>query len=144
MDSIISEIEKLRNNIPIVPDKKNKNKYCIISTDAAYKVAYCFGVPIYRAIDRKLIDFHFRKCNNSWEYDGSNANIKIDKKITMRNFYGEFSIDLLANDSTYEFNKTIHCGKSEISPTLNGLLIKKEWKKDSYAKVKITSSKPPI
>ena len=64
MHSIISEIQKLRDNIPILPDRNNKNRYCIISNDGDLKTAYCFSVPIYDSAGI-LLDLRFKEKLNT-------------------------------------------------------------------------------
>ena len=64
MESIISEIMKLRGNNPIIPDRDNNNKYCIISNDNTHKTAYCFSVPVYGHHNCELLKLRFEKTND--------------------------------------------------------------------------------
>ena len=48
MNSVLSEIIRLRCGRTPVIDYHNSNRYCIVvSEDNGTKTAYCFGVPIY-------------------------------------------------------------------------------------------------
>ncbi len=142
MNLILSEILKLRNNVPIIPDRANKNKYCIISNDSNLKTAYCFGVPIYNSQEHKLLDLCFQKFGSSWSYRGSSSELSISNVVSIKNAEGSFTLDLFDGDVLYETDHSLHYKQTDLNPTTNGLLIKKECLPSSNVKVKITASKP--
>ena len=141
MQSILSELQILRNNRPIEPDRNNKNKYCIISNDSTHKTAYCFGVPIYNS-NGKLLDLCFKEHEQSLSYYGSNAHINIDKIITFSNPMGLFSMDLFNGNIIRKSAHSVQYKNTELTPTVNGLLIKKECNNETSMRIKLTSSTP--
>lgn len=141
MQSILSEIFKLRKNIPINPERTNKNRYCIISNDNKYKTAYCFGVPIYHSSNRKLLDLKFQNQNRTWKYDGSNAHIEIKDTIILKNPDGTFELDL-SDSIIHGTDRAIHYKNTEIYPTLNGISVKQRCEGITSTKIKVCSQKP--
>lgn len=142
MQTILTEIVKLRNDAPIVPERNNKNKYCIISNDDNYKTAYCFGVPIYNSKSNKLLDLQFREKDNLWYYHGSTAEISINDVINFTNGDGTFAIDLLDGNCVRASKRSICYRQTELRPTANGVLIRKECSGDSSVQIKFSSSTP--
>lgn len=142
MKAIINEIFKLRNNKPFMPDRSNKNRYCIITNEAnKHKTAYCFGVPIYNSSNRKLIDLKLQSTNNRLTYFGCDSVISFDECIYIENSNDSFKLDI--NDTiTHNTENTIYYINSEVRPTLNGVLIKTTCNKGTTAKIKISSKSP--
>lgn len=138
MHSIISEIQKLRDNIPILPDRNNKNRYCIISNDGDLKTAYCFSVPIYDSAGI-LLDLRFKEKLNTTFYQGSNAHIEINDIITFNNQNGSFNLDLLDGGIIGKSDNIIQYRTTDISPTINGLIIKRASTKNEHLKIKFTA-----
>lgn len=132
---------KLRGNNPIIPDKDNNNKYCIISNDNSHKTAYCFSVPVYGHHNCELLKLRFEKTNDLWFLNGSSGRIEISDILTIKNNNEEFMIQF-PEDITYASNHSIHFGKTEVKPTTNGVLVKKECKNNSCAQIKLTMSTP--
>ena len=60
MNSILNEITKLRKGKPLAIDRKNKNRYRIVTFESdGSKTAYYFSAPIYNNKSKKLIDKTF-------------------------------------------------------------------------------------
>ena len=80
MQSVLKEIEKLRNGLPIVIDYSNSNRYRLVTKESdGSKTAYYFSAPNYNYKSRKLIDVKFHSTGDAVYAIGSNANITINK-----------------------------------------------------------------
>ena len=128
MISIIKEIEKLRLNKEYSIDRSNTNRYSVVVNESdGSKTYYCFSSPIYNYKTGKIIDLKFKNDGNEVLSVCSGGEIRIGEHINFQGRDGVFSILLPGktvknNDKVLWFSTKY--GVMEISPTLNGLLIK--------------------
>ena len=95
MQSVLSEILKLRSGAPSVIDYQNCNRYCLaVQENSGTKTAYYFSTPIYNRITRKLVDMKFQSNGETIYMTGSNANITLAHSFVMKNAEGSFLIEL--------------------------------------------------
>lgn len=121
MNSILSEIAKLREGRPISIDYKNTNRYRILvrETDAT-TTAYYFSAPIYNKETRKLLELRFHSNAQGIASTGSNAKITISDAIYMENDQGSCRLDI-ATTFVPISDKEIACGTGRLFPTTNGV-----------------------
>lgn len=123
MNSILNEITKLRKGKSLVIDRKNKNRYRIVTFEPdSSKTAYYFSAPIYNNKSKKLIDKTFELHGNVTHLTGSNSKIIFSNNIQLENADGVCTISL-ANNTFNLINNSIICGKERIQPTTNGITI---------------------
>ena len=91
---LLNSIAKLRNGTAMYMDTTNKNRYSIILHESdGSKTAYCFASPIYDKQYEELLDMQFYKFDKGYRATGSNADIRIEKAITMCNAEGFCSLE---------------------------------------------------
>jgi hypothetical protein len=123
MNSILNEITRLRKGKPLAIDRKNKNRYRIVTFESdGSKTAYYFSAPIYNNKSKKLIDKTFELHGNVAHLTGSNSKIIFSNNIQLENADGVCTISL-ANNTFNLINNSIICGKERIQPTTNGITI---------------------
>lgn len=123
MNSILNEITRLRKGKPLVIDRKNKNRYKIVTFESdGSKTAYYFSAPIYNNKSKKMIDKTFELHGNVAHLTGSNSKIIFSNNIQLENADGVCTISL-ANNTFNLINTSIICGKEKIYPTTNGVAI---------------------
>lgn len=127
MNSISTEIKKLRNDQDFKPNESLSNRYAIHCQEPnGIKTAYCFSVPIRNIQNNNLVDFKFHHTNQGSIFYGSNSKIIVSDKVRIINEYGQCNIlfQCLPYKRTDEaiFFKS-DTGVIEVRPTLNGVLI---------------------
>ena len=123
MNSILNEITRLRKGKPLAIDRKNKNRYRIVTFESdGSKTAYYFSAPIYNNKSKKLIDKTFELHGNVAHLTGSNSKIIFSNNIQLENADGVCTISL-ANNTFKLINNSIVCGKERIQSTTNGITI---------------------
>lgn len=124
MQTVLNEIAKLRNGIPIVIDYSNSNRYrLVVQENNGTKTAYCFSTPIYNAKTRKLVDMKFHKDGDTICAVGSNASITLSQNLVLEN--AEVSVSLrLPEKPTLISPQQTRSGSCVISPTTNGVAIR--------------------
>lgn len=124
MQSVLSEIIKLRNGIIPTIDYHNSNRYrVVVSEKNVSKTAYCFSVPVYNNNSRRLINLNFHKTEGGLVFHGSDAEITMGQDIVLKNKNGFCRI----SNSMYSASgteKNIRHSDTEIFPTLNGICFK--------------------
>lgn len=124
MKSVVREIKKLRNGMPISIDYHNRNRYRLVVAEGnGSQTAYYFTTPIYNQKSRKMIDLQFRSNGGAIFAMGSNANITVSDQVRMENAEGSCVMDL-PQEATLISGQELHCGSDRIYPTTNGVAIK--------------------
>ena len=142
MNSIISEIYKVRENLSPAIDRKNTNRYRVVSKENdGSKTAYYFSAPIYNNMTRKAVDMKFDTLENTVYYLASNANITFTEKVKIENSDGACYLSL-ENPPVSVDEREISYGKEKIYPTANGIAIKSDIKDQKLFKLLIEVSKP--
>ena len=135
MNSILNEITRLRKGKPLAIDRKNKNRYRIVTFESdGSKTAYYFSAPIYNNKSKKLIDKTFELQDTIAQLTGSNSKITFLNNIRMTNADGFCTISL-ANNTFNLINTSIICGKEKISmyrfvSSRNSVELKKAYLKE--------------
>ena len=124
MISVIGEISKLRNGLPIVIDYHNSNRYrLVVQENNGTKTAYYFSAPIYNRRTRKIVDVKFQSNDGTIYSIGSNTNVTLSNRVLMENEEGAFVIDLPQKCSLVSPQEA-RCGKIALFPTVNGVAVK--------------------
>ena len=124
MQSVISEVAKLRSGAPIAIDYHNSNRYrLVVQENNGTKTAYCFSTPIYNSKTRKLVDMKFRTNGETIYATGSNANIILSHSLFMENAEGSCVVELSQKPNLLS-SQEVRCGSNAIFPTTNGVMIK--------------------
>ena len=120
MKNILNEIEKLHKE-GLSIDRSNTNRYRLLLDNKTSKTAYYFSCPIYEEQSGKLVDLQFKRCNNAFIFNGSNAKVLVqDDCVTLENASGRLSFCL--PDSNYCLRENTLAAKTHtIRPTLNGI-----------------------
>ena len=142
MKSIIEEIQKIRGGAPLLPDKKNANRYRLVTFESnGSKTAYYFSSPIYNIVSRKMVDLKFHQLKNTAYAVGSNANITVGDAIRMENSEGGCIVSLpghlrLISESAIDYDF------AQLYPTTNGLVIQGMCNKKSPYTFTIETDNP--
>lgn len=124
MQSVLSEISKLRSGAPIVIDYRNSNRYrLVVQENNGTRTAYYFSTPIYNQRTRKLVDMRLQSNGETICTTGSNANIMLSHKLLMENDEGSVLMEL-PHKPTLISSQEAYCGSYTISPTTNGVVFK--------------------
>ena len=127
MNSVYSEIKKIRQEEILKPIESITNRYCIHCQEPnGLKTAYCFSVPIRNIQSNSIVELKFRHFNQCSIFNGTNCKIIVSDKISIMNEHGQCDIIPSCNlykktDSAIIFKNDI--GEIEIRPTLNGILL---------------------
>lgn len=124
VQSVLSEISKLRLGAPITIDYHNSNRYRLVAQENnGSKTAYCFSTPIYNTNSRKLVRRRFEANGEAFKFTGSNADITAYKgQIVMSNTEGSASIRLPIESMTLCEDHL--CSEDwQIYPTFNGIAV---------------------
>ena len=127
MNSVYSEIEKIRPGHFFKPIENLTNRYCILCQEPnGIKTAYCFSVPIRNIHSNNIVELNFHHHSQYSLFNGTNCKIIVSDKIRIINEHGQCDIILPCNlykktDSAIFFKNDI--GEIEIRPTLNGILL---------------------
>lgn len=129
MNSVLSEIVRLRKGEPFMIDYENSNRYRLIGVENnGTRTAYCFGVPVYNSQTRKMVDLRFRQDpqrSNVFYTDGSSARITLAQDILLEG--SETTCRVSLTDGIFHpEGRGLKCGPFEIFPTTNGVLCKAE------------------
>lgn len=124
VQSVLSEISKLRLGAPITIDYHNSNRYRLVAQENnGSKTAYCFSTPIYNRKTRKLVDMKFRSNGETIYATGSNTNITLSHGLLMENAEGAFMMELPQKPILFSLQE-IRSGAYVLSPTTNGVTVK--------------------
>ena len=124
MQSVISEIVKLRGGKPMKIDFLNRNRYCVVLHEQnRSKTAYYFSTPIYNQQTRKLIDLQFHSDRDSVYMTGSNGQIALTETLRMQNTAGTISM-MLPQKAVWHSPREVQSGLCLLSPTTNGVAIR--------------------
>lgn len=143
MQSILHEIQKLRNGNPLSFNLQNSNHYRIITRESnGIQIAYCFSAPIYNQSTRKLVDLRFHPLENgSWITYGSNSKITVTEYVMLENDNGVCRISL-QEEVTKTSKNTVFCDQTEIYPTLNGVAVKVPCSQHNEYKMRLSCNRP--
>lgn len=124
MQSVLGEISKLRNGVPISIDYHNSNRYrVVVYENNGTKTAYYFGTPIYNKATGKMLDVKFQLNGDAISLIGSNSNITLSNNVLMKNAEGTCIIDL-PQKCSFVSSKKVNCGNLTLFPTSNGIAFK--------------------
>jgi hypothetical protein len=124
IQSVLSEIKKLRLCNPLAIDSYNSNRYCLrVLENNGTKTSYFFSTPIYNRNTCKLIDMSFQINGDTVCMTGSNANISLSHNIFIKNGDGSIVIELPKNQLLVS-KREIRSGFWVITPTGNGISVK--------------------
>lgn len=143
MHSILSEIIKLRKGETPVIDYSNSNRHCLIALENnGTRTAYCFSVPIYNRKTRKIVDARFHKTSGgAFKANGSNAEITAEKAVYINNKDGSCKIEL-PGEAMFESGENVRYGIADVSPTLNGILIRATLAANQPYEITLSPSRP--
>lgn len=142
MNSILSEIKKIRQENELVLDLKNTNRHrVVVCNDDGTKSAYCFSAPIYNEKTLKAVDLKFNKSGNKITAMGSNMQMDITDKLQIKNRDGV--CDILFNTPLFYNNeKSLLCGKNDtVYLTTNGIVYIADINEKNELKFEIETSK---
>lgn len=124
MQSVISEIARLRDSKSYTVDYHNSNRYRLVVQERdGSKTAYYFSTPIYSQKDGKLLDVKFHLNGSTIYAVGSNANVTVSHNIAMENREASCKIELKQKAELVSPQR-VRCGKHSIWPTTNGVAMK--------------------
>ena len=124
MTSILEEIIKIRKNSPLSVDRRNSNRYRIVSNEEnGTKTAYYFSTPIYNDRTDKILDMKYHIKDEALYSIGSNSNITITNHIRLENQDG-YCVITLPSKPTLLSDHELSCGNERFYPTTNGIAIK--------------------
>lgn len=142
MNSILSEIYKLRKATNLSIDYQNSNRYRVVATEPdGSKTAYYFTTPIYNNKTRKAVDLQFYSKDKVISSTGSNTNITINPNIKMENEEGTCILSL-TKPAIRNSNCEVLSGKETIYPTTNGVAIRSSCADQKSYVFSIEISKP--
>ena len=127
MNSVYSEIERIRQDRFFKPIDGLTNRHCIHCQEPnGIKTAYCFSVPIRNNQSNNIVDLKFHHHSQYSFFFGTNCKIMVSDKIKIINEHGQCDVILPCNlykktDEAIFFKNDI--GEIEIRPTLNGILL---------------------
>lgn len=128
MISALNEVSGLRNDLPLLIDYKNSNRYRIVTVEPdGNKTAYYFSTPIYNNKTRKALDMKFHLNNDAIYSIGSNADIKISNAVRIENSEGACILSLSEN-ATFVSEHELACGNERIFTTTNGVAYRVPYK----------------
>ncbi len=124
MQSVISEIARLRDSKSYTVDYHNSNRYRLVVQERdGSKTAYYFSTPIYSQKEGKLLDVKFHLNGSTIYAVGSNANVTVSHNIAMENREASCKIELKQKAELVSPQR-VRCGKHSIWPTTNGVAMK--------------------
>ena len=153
MESVIKEIITIRQGRPVIPDRSNTNRYCVVTYERdGSRTAYCFGVPVYSDKTGRLVNLNFEEKGNIFYTYGSSSDItagedspKNGEGLALDTLSSHPSVPDSANtkgmgtitlkncmgycralfleNSFKKYGRGIRSGSTEIYPTLNGVLV---------------------
>ncbi len=127
MNSVIQEIEKIRNGKPFQMIDSFYNRYSVVCRESdGSRTAYCFSVPIKNDKTSSIVDMHFSQNKKESVFIGSEAVVVVSDQAQLINPYGQCEV-VFPGRASKRTNGTI-CFKdatvrTEIRPTLNGLFV---------------------
>lgn len=142
VESVLSEVIRLRDGKMPVIDHRNSNRYCIVaSEDNGTKTAYCFGVPIYNNKTRRLVKLQFQESGECWKAEGSDAGITVRNDILLEDRNG-FGMVKLPGDVMSGSKRGVRYGMAEVRPTLNGFFVRVPRKAHQPYEIRLLSGQP--
>ena len=142
MQSVLTEIAKLRNGDPLRIDYRNSNRYRLLAQESdGSKTAYYFSTPIYNQKTGKMIDFAFRAKDNCVYATGSNTEIMVSDALYIANADGTCVIDL-GQKAVFVSPREVRCGTVVLSPTANGVALKGEIKGNQEMTFVVNTERP--
>lgn len=120
MVTALQEVCELKSHIPQI-NTNNTNRYCILSTEGWTTTAYCFGVPVYNDITKRLVRREFIQDKNSARFLGANTNGYIHHgKLILTNSNGGICITLPPETPKWK-DETLIVGSWKLRPSFNGV-----------------------
>ena len=127
MNSVIQEIEKIRNGKSFRLIDSFHNRYSVVCREAdGTRTAYCFSVPIRNVKTGELVDLRFSHNKNESVFIGSEASVSVSDRAKLTNSYGQCEVSFqgrVSKKTAEAICFTDSFVKTEIRPTLNGLLV---------------------
>ena len=122
--SIVDEIKALRKTDSFSIDNTNINRYMLVLLeDDGSRTAYCFSTPIYNINTGKMVKLCFRKNKDTYLLEGSNADIRINDEITLKNSVGSCRF-IIPHGKISMSDPGLKKGDDYIYPTTNGIAYK--------------------
>lgn len=122
MQDILNEIQSLRGGKPLSIDRRNTSRHgVVVFENDGSKTAYCFGVPLYNAETRRLVNLRFERTQVGTTATGSNAHITVDDALTLQNREGVCRMSLPGRCLTQTERELAFPGL-RMRPTINGVV----------------------
>ena len=122
--SIVDEIKALRKTDSFSIDNTNINRYMLVLLeDDGSRTAYCFSTPIYNINTGKMVKLCFHKNKDTYLLEGSNADIRINDEITLKNSVGSCRF-IIPHGKISMSDPGLKKGDDYIYPTTNGIAYK--------------------
>ena len=136
MNSVIQEIEKIRNGKPFQIIDSYYNRYSVVCRESdGSRTAYCFSVPIRNNKTGEIVDLRFSHRKNGSALNGSEATVTITDRARFVNQYGRCDVlfeGQLTKKTVDSILFTAPAVRTEIRPTLNGLLFILDCKANAH------------
>ncbi len=124
MTSVLTEIQRLRGERPMVIDYTNTNRYAVILDEPdGSKTAYYFSAPIYNIHTRKVVRPAFASYEDGACMTGSNAHITVSDCVRMENAEG-YCVLRFGKELSAIHERELVYGTDIILPTTNGIVYK--------------------
>ncbi len=122
--SIVDEIKALRKNDSFCVDNTNINRYMLVLLeDDGSRTAYCFSTPVYNINTGKMVKLCFQKNKDTYLLEGSNADVRIDDEIILKNSVGSCRF-IIPQGKFVMSDPGLKNGDDYVYPTTNGIAFK--------------------
>lgn len=142
MESLLHEIALLRQGVPLVIDKRNRNRYRVVASEAdGTRIAYWFSVPVYNEKTRRAVDLRFRQQGGEISATGSNAAMTITDSVRMENREG-VCVFSLSGTARCISGRAAVAGAERLTPTTNGVTVLRRCRREEPYRFFLTVSQP--
>ena len=122
--SICDEIKALRKTDSFCVDNTNGNRYMLVLFEEdGSRTAYCFSTPIYNINTGKMVKLCFHKNKDTYLLEGSNADVRINDEITLKNSVGSCRF-IIPQGKFAMSDPGLKKGNDYIYPATNGIAYK--------------------
>lgn len=143
MDSPINEINRIRNDWKcVLRSNEFLNRYMLeIDNKDLTTTSYVFSVPIFNITDGNLVNLKFSQENGCLHHTGSNADIIVRNNVVcLKNSCGIVHIEISKSEKEIGSN---NMSMVNLSPTLNGVKLRKVINKEKFIKLNIDINETP-